>query len=179
MSLGVETAVIFGGTVARVRKQAWKKARGKLGVLEPLIGSWKARAESPMGPVECRRTFSRVLGKAYVLLQAEWNLGAGKRYTELSVFGPGDGGGIAFWSFTSDGKRSQGHLTDGTDVHPEAIAFEAQVPAGMARMIYWPGDDGGFNWAVEARTKKGWTRFTEHRYHPFAAAPGPGTLIGA
>ena len=84
---------------------------------------------------------------------------------------PDDAGKIAFWSFTSDGKRSTGVLVDAADVHPQAIAFEAQVPAGVARMVYWPGDDGGMNWVVESRTKKGWNRFTHHRYARTDAAP--------
>jgi hypothetical protein len=77
-----------------------------------------------------------------------------------------DNGTLSFWSFTSDGKRSEGRLADGTDVHPEAVAFEADMPAGVARMIYWPGDDGTVRWAVEAKGKKGWRRFTEHTYRP-------------
>jgi hypothetical protein len=78
----------------------------------------------------------------------------------------GDGGKVGFWSFTSDGKRSQGTVSDVTDIHPEAIGFEAQMPAGFARMVYWPDDGGGFFWAVESRTAKGWRRFTQHHYHP-------------
>ena len=61
-------------------------------------------------------------------------------------------------SFTSDGKRSQGALADVTDVHPEAIGFGADMPAGRARMVYWPAEDGGFRWAVESGTKKGGNR---------------------
>jgi hypothetical protein len=133
-------------------------------MFEPLIGSWKANADTPMGPVECRRTFSRILRSTCVLLQAEWRLPGNKVYEELAVYAPDDSGRVGFWSFTSDGKRSEGLLADGTDVHPDAIAFEARMPAGLARMIYWPGDDGGLNWAVESRTKKGWNRFTHHRY---------------
>jgi hypothetical protein len=51
-------------------------------------------------------------------------------------------------------------------LHPQAIAFEAKMPAGLARQIYWPNADGGFDWAVEAKSKKGWKRFTEHHYAP-------------
>jgi hypothetical protein len=51
-----------------------------------------------------------------------------------------------------------------TDIHPQAIGFEAQMPSGMARMAYWPDEAEGFRWAVEAKTKKGWKRFTEHHY---------------
>lgn len=40
------------------------------------------------------------------------------------------------------------------------------MPAGRARMISWPDDERGFHWAVEAKTKKGWRRFTEHHYLP-------------
>jgi hypothetical protein len=154
--------------VAAKKQRTWKKARGRLGAMEPLIGSWKAKADSPLGPVECRRSFEKILGGTAVLLRVEWRMSGGKRYEELAVYAP-QGKGIAFWSFTSDGKRSQGSLADGTGVHPEAIAFEAQVPAGIARMIYWPGDGGSIMWAVEAKTRKGWSRFTEHRYHPARA----------
>lgn len=55
---------------------------------------------------------------------------------------------------------------DGTDVHPAAICFKAQMPAGFARMIYWPHPESGFNCAVESKTQKGWNRFTLHHYQP-------------
>ncbi|HQR00315.1 MAG TPA: hypothetical protein PLA61_05700, partial [Ferruginibacter sp.] len=84
-------------------------------------------------------------------------------YKETALFGIRDGA-LSFWSFTSDGKHSQGTLSDGSDVHPEAICFEAQMPAGIARMDYWPNEAGGFNWAVESKNKKGWNRFTQHHY---------------
>ncbi len=142
----------------------WKKGRGKLGLLEPLIGSWRAEADSPMGRVGCSRTFTRILQGTAVLLEARWQLPGGKAYEEHAIYSVDDNGVIAFWSFTSDGKKSQGILADGTDIHPEAIAFEAQMPAGLARMVYWPGETGGCNWAVESKTKKGWNRFTQHGY---------------
>ena len=147
-------------------KRVWKKGRGKLCVLEPLIGSWKAHAESPIGRVECTRCFTRILGGTCALLEADWMLPDGRHYQELAIYAPGDKGEIVFWSFTSDGKRSQGKLADGTDVHPEAIAFEAQMPAGLARMIYWPGENGAIMWAVESKTRKGWNRFSLHHYIP-------------
>ena len=28
----------------------------------------------------------------------------------------------------------------------------------------WPAEGAGFHWAVEARAKQGWRRFTEHHY---------------
>ncbi len=144
-------------------KKIWKKGRGKLGIFEPLIGSWKAEADSPLGRIQCSRTFSRILGGNRVLLEARWELPV-KAYEEHAIYGLDDDGAIAFWSFTSGGKRSQGVLTDAKDIHLEAIAFEAVMPAGVARMVYWPGDNGVVNRVVESKTKKGWNRFTHHQY---------------
>jgi hypothetical protein len=141
-----------------------KKGAGKLGVLNPLLGTWQATAESPMGKIRCTRTFTKILGGKYIQLVARWEFGK-KIYEEFAVYGVKDNI-LSFWSFTSDGKRSEGVLADGKDVHPDAIAFEAQMPAGLARMIYWPNEDGGINWAVEAKNKKGWKRFTQHKYLP-------------
>jgi hypothetical protein len=87
-------------------------------------------------------------------------------YKEHALIGLNLKGEVAFWSFTSDGKNSTGILTDVTDVHPEAVGFEAQMPAGIARMIYWPDEEDGFYWAVESKTKKGWNRFAKHNYKP-------------
>jgi hypothetical protein len=145
----------------------WTKGRGKLGVFAPLFGAWIAEAESAMGHVSCRRTLQPVLGGSYVQLTAHWHYGASQDqriYEELALIGVGDGGVVSFWSFTSDGKRSVGRLADVSDIHPEAIGFESQMPAGLARQVYWPAEDGGFYWAVEARSKKGWNRFVEHLY---------------
>jgi hypothetical protein len=145
------------------QKTLWKKGRGKLGLLDPLLGTWKATAETPMGPVSCTRSFSKTLNGSYLELRAEWKFAKGS-YLETALIGVRADGKLAFWSFTSDGKHSQGELADGSDVHPEAIAFVAQMPAGTARMIYWPDDTDGIRWAVESRNKKGWKRFTEHHY---------------
>jgi hypothetical protein len=158
--------------------KAWKKGRGKLGVLAPLLGRWSAIAESPMGPLRCTRVFEAVLGGSFVRLEARWQFGAGPPgsrgegpdapgkggYEEIALFGACEGDGIAFWSFTSDGKRSQGTSADVTDLHPEAVGFEARMPAGLARMAYWPDGEGGFFFAVESKNKKGWKRFVEHHY---------------
>lgn len=46
----------------------WKRGRGKLGVLAPLIGTWKAAAKSQIGSVKCTRTFAPVLNGAYIQL---------------------------------------------------------------------------------------------------------------
>jgi hypothetical protein len=160
--------------------KAWKKGRGKLGVLTPLLGRWSASAESPMGPLSCTREFESILGGCYVRLHARWQFRAtaaetpgecpdapakpGGGYEEIALFGAGEDGGVAFWSFTSDGKRSQGASADATDLHAEAVGFEAQMPAGLARMAYWPDGEGGFFFAVESKNKKGWRRFLEHHY---------------
>ena len=150
----------------------WKKGRGKLGAFAPLHGSWIAESKTPMGPVRCHRRLERVLGSHYLRLDVAWEFGSKgskRRYEELAMIGVGADGGVCFWSFTSDGKHSQGRLADVTDIHPEAIGFEADMPAGRARMIYWPDRDGGFRWAVESRTKKGWNRFVEHLYRTVPA----------
>jgi len=142
----------------------WKKGRGKLGALAPLIGNWLAETDSPRGQLRCTRQFEFVLGNKYIQLDAIWEF-ADFSYSERALYGIEDKG-IAFWSFTSDGKNSTGKLADGSDVHPDAICFEAEMPAGTARMIYWPDGENGFFWAVESKTKKGWNRFTEHHYKP-------------
>jgi len=142
----------------------WKKGRGKLGMFEPLMGTLIAESDTPMGRVKCTRTFAKMRGEGkWITLIADWDFG-GKHYIEHAYYGVDDSGAVSFWSFTSDGKRSQGVLADGTDVHAEAIAFEAQMSAGLARFIYWPGNEGTINWAVESKTKKGWNRFTHHVY---------------
>jgi len=143
----------------------WKRGRGKLGLLAPLIGSWKAAATTPMGPVSCTRTFTPILGGTRIQLLARWEFNKGV-YEELAIIGQDIEGKIAFWSFTSDGKSSTGTIADVSDIHTEAIGFEAQMPAGLARVIYWPDEEEGYHWAVESKTKKGWNRFTEHHYKP-------------
>lgn len=146
----------------------WKKGRGKLGPFEPLLGRWVASADSAMGPVRCERSLEKILGGNYLLLTAAWFFGAAddsKAYRELAIIGVGEDREVCFWSFTSDGKRSQGMIADVTDLHPEAVGFEAEMPAGRARLAYWPAEDGGFFWVVESKTKKGWNRFVIHHYH--------------
>ncbi len=140
----------------------WKKGRGKLGLLSPILGSWKAETESPMGKLICTRVLEPILSGNYIQLTVNWDFSE-KKYQEHAIIGMEEGK-ISFWSFTSDGKKSKGSISDGTDIHPEAICFEAQMPAGLARMIYWPNPEGGFNWAVESKNTKGWNRFTQHHY---------------
>src|SRR5437868_3995105 len=104
----------------------WKRGRGKLGLLAPLIGTWKAEATTAMGPVKCTRTFTPILNGTYLQLSARWEFGKGN-YEEIAILGANRDGQIAFWSFTSDGKNSHGTVADATDLHPEAIGFEAQM----------------------------------------------------
>ncbi len=147
----------------------WKKGRGRLGPFLPLVGDWLAESDSPRGRVRCRRTIESCLGGHYLRLAVRWEFGAPgsvQAYEELAVVGVGEDGVVAAWSFTSDGKRSQGQAADVTDLHPEAVGFVSEMPAGLARQAYWPEADGGFTWVVEARSAKGWRRFTEHRYRP-------------
>lgn len=141
----------------------WKKGRGKLGIFEPLMGVWRTEAESEMGPVKCQREFKKVLSGKYVQLTAIWEY-ADKSYDEHAMIGVNPEKEICFWSFTSDGKQSQGKLADVKDIHPDAIGFEVQMPAGLARMVYWPDENEGFHWVVESKTKKSWNRFVEHHY---------------
>jgi hypothetical protein len=151
---------------------SWKKGRGLLGPLQPLLGDWRTErgeGNTPASAMSCSRSFAP-FGKGWVRLEARWETGAGKAYCETAFFGPGEDGALGCFSFTNDGKRSAGRLADGSDVHPDAIAFEAQTPAGQARMVYWPREDGGpgFLFAVESRTKKGWNRFLAQRFEPAA-----------
>jgi hypothetical protein len=150
--------------------KTWKKGRGKLGVLDPLLGEWIADAVTPMGSVRCRRTLAKTLGGTRIEMRVRWEFAKDRAYEELAIIGVGDDQAVRFWSFTSDGKRSEGVIADVSDVHPEAIGFEARMPAGLARMVYWPDQEGGFHWAVESRNKKGWHRFTEHHYRAASAA---------
>ena len=143
----------------------WKKGRGKLGLFQPLLGEWQAEAESEMGRVKCRREFKKVLDGKYLQLTAHWEYPSGS-YDEVAMIGVNREKEVCFWSFTSDGKQSAGWLADVTDIHSQAIGFEAEMDAGLARNIYWPDGNDGFYWAVESRTKKGWNRFVEHHYLP-------------
>lgn len=141
----------------------WKKGRGRLGVFEPLLGSWYVDADTDRGPVHVTRSFTRILGDKYIELRAEWEFGK-STYEELCLFGVDKDKTLKFWSFTSDGKNSRGQLADASDVHGDALGFEAQMDMGLARQVYWPDEQEGMHWAVESLTKKGWNRFVNHHY---------------
>jgi hypothetical protein len=78
--------------------KVWKKGRGKLGFLDPLMGEWSAETTTPMGPVQCLRTFTKVLGGTRVRLEARWAIGPGAAYEELALIGVGDDDAVCFWS---------------------------------------------------------------------------------
>ncbi len=143
----------------------WKAGRGKLGMFAPLIGDWRAEADSQLGRVVCLRSLTRVLENSHIQLTADWQIGE-RRYLEIALIGVNRQGEVGFWSFTSDGRQSQGSLADVSEIHPQAVGFEAHMPAGLARMAYFPDPQQGFRWVVESRTQKGWRRFTEHHYLP-------------
>ncbi|MDH7974415.1 hypothetical protein QH494_19670 [Sphingomonas sp. AR_OL41] len=148
----------------------WNRGRGLLGPLKPLIGDWatlRGAGDGPAAAMRCTRRFTP-FGKDWIELDARWQVGPDREYREIALFGKGDDDALGCFSFTNDGKRSVGRLSVGSDVDPAAIAFEAQMPAGLARMIYWPrADDApGFRFAVESRTKKGWNRFLLQEFGP-------------
>lgn len=141
----------------------WTKGRGRLGFFTPVLGTWRAVDQSEMGPVTVTRTLEKVLEGKYIQLTVHWEYASGS-YDEIALIGVNQEKEVCFWSFTSDGKQSEGKLADVSDLHPQAFGFEAQMPAGLARMAYWPDEEQGFHWAVEAHTKKGWNRMVEHHY---------------
>jgi hypothetical protein len=62
----------------------WKKGRGKLGLFNPLIGTWQAEASSEIGPVKCKRKFKKELSGKYIQLIANWEYKNGT-YDELAM----------------------------------------------------------------------------------------------
>lgn len=144
----------------------FRLGRGLLGPLRPLLGHWVHRGEHNGQTVEVSRLYES-WGNGWVRLSATWEL-PGRTYAETAFYGATTEGPLGFYSFTNDGKRSEGRLADGTDVHAQAVAFVAQFPAGTGRMIAWPRDDGlpGFDFAVERQTAKGWNRFLLQRFGP-------------
>ena len=140
--------------------------RGLLGPLKPLMGDWVWSGEHAGQAITVRRTYEP-FGKGWVRLTAVWTM-PDRDYVETAFYGATDDGSLGFFSFTNDGKHSQGKLADGSDIHATAVAFVAKFPAGTGRMIAWPRDDGepGFDFAVESQTKKGWNRFLLQRFGP-------------
>jgi len=144
----------------------WKKGRGKLGIFDPLIGKWICNKGSKdrMNP-ECTREFRYGIGNSYIIEDVVWKLGD-KNYEDHTIIGVDSTKTIAFWSFTSDGKNSSGKFSDVSDIHKLAFGFEAEMPAGTARQVFWPDENEGFHSVVESKTKKGWNRFVHQHYLP-------------
>lgn len=145
--------------------RVWKAGRGALGPLRPLLGAWRHAGRTSLGMVRCERTFSLALGGKFIELRAAWRMPK-KTYEEIALFGPDRERRLTFWSFTSDGGQSIGRMSEALDVHPRALCFEAQMPAGLARVLYWPSEDTGFCFAVESKSKSGWSRFLEQHFVP-------------
>lgn len=144
----------------------WKKGRGKLGIFEPLLGTWIAnKGSTERTNPACAKVFTKILGGKYIRMEATWFLGD-KTYDDLTLLGSNADKELCFWSFTSDGKQATGKLADVSDLHPEAVGFAAHMPSGFARQAYWPDDGEGIHWVVESQTKKGWNRIVHHHYLP-------------
>src|SRR4051794_10040063 len=100
----------------------WKKGRGKLGFLQPLLGRWTAEANSEMGPVRCARSFEPVLGGSYVELDARLGfVEGGKVYEGEALISSRDDGKVPFWSFTPDRKGADGNAGQLAAPQPEAV----------------------------------------------------------
>jgi hypothetical protein len=132
--------------------------------LKRYIGLWVTEGKGPMGTYRCERVFEELRGGKYLRLTVVWDIPGGK-YEELAVYGVDPASRrLRFWSFTSDGKRSEGELTAPADVAKDALCFEADFSGRRARMIWSPVGPEGFTVAVEARNKKGWKRFLEQQF---------------
>lgn len=144
-------------------EESWRRGRGRLGVLAPLLGAWVAEGESEAGPYRCERRFARALHGTYIELRAEWRL-PGRTYDEVALHGHDRDGMLRFWSFTSDGRQATGVRVEPDDLSHAGIAFEADLPAGRVRFAYMAPPDGDLLYTVESWTAQGWNRFVEHRY---------------
>jgi hypothetical protein len=133
--------------------------------VRPLLGVWRYAGRTPLGATKCERLFAPVLNAKFIELRATWRLPS-KSYEEIALFGANRDGQLAFWSFTADGGCSSGPSSQAPEVHPQCVCFEAKMPAGLARMLYWPHENEGFWFAVESRTKKGWRRFIHQHFKP-------------
>ncbi|MEO1027556.1 MAG: hypothetical protein AAFX02_00725 [Pseudomonadota bacterium] len=141
-------------------------------ILEPLLGSWRHSGDSDLGTLICTRQFVPILGGHYVRLEANWQYDDPKRddYTELCIFGSGRDKALGFESFINDGSRSYGFATTATDAYSDAVAFQAEMPHGISRQIYWPETDGVWKWRVERKVKSGWNQIIEHTYTVYSEA---------
>ena len=143
----------------------------KLQAFAPFLGDWVAEFRNEIGPARCERSLKPILNGRYIQLTAQWQIGPTQTYEEQCVIGNTP---VRFWSFTSDGQRSEGTIADVTDLDPTAVGFEAEMPAGRARFAYWL-QEGGFRFVVEAKTPNGWSRFVDHHYRASSLATSEAT----
>ncbi|SDO47989.1 hypothetical protein SAMN04515671_1072 [Nakamurella panacisegetis] len=135
-----------------------------LRLLDPLLGPWVAEGESPVGPYLCRRRFRRILDGRYVQMDTHWEY-VSSEFDELTVFGPDETHGLQYWSFSSDGDRSVGHLTSAGGRSDQAVVFESLAPISRFRYSYTPiGASGVIVFVVESRSRTGWIQLLEHHY---------------
>src|SRR5665213_2779618 len=92
--MGTVRQTLSGGF--RAMPTTWKKGRGKLGVLDPLLGDWIADVVTPRGPVRCRRTLAKTLGGARIEMRVRWEFGKDRAYEELAIIGVGDDRAVRF-----------------------------------------------------------------------------------
>jgi hypothetical protein len=98
--------------------------------------------------------------------------GKASEYRGIALLGALADGKLGFFSFTSDGKRAEGRLADGSDIHTKAIAFEAQMPAGLARMVYWPLVECVIQAIVGSHFRASWAPVSDDRGQPFQMMVG-------
>ena len=133
-------------------------------LLDPLMGEWIAEGESPTGPYLCRRHFSRILGGQHVQLETHWEY-VSSTYDELTIFGPDEIHGLQYWSFSSSGEQTAGHLSSAGGLSEQAVVFDSLAPVSRLRYSYWPTGAGGVVvFVVESKSVRGWTRLLEHHY---------------
>ncbi len=96
------------------------------------------------------------------LLDAEWDFG-GKFYKEHAIYGVDAGGDVAFWSFTSDGKRSRGVLQR-AGCPPRSHRLRGRNASRPCPNDLLARNRRHYALGRKSKTKKGWNRFTEHTY---------------
>jgi hypothetical protein len=144
----------------------WQPGKGRLGQLDPLIGTWVAEGDTP-APYRCERRFDRILGGRHVQLVATWTFPDGRSFEELVLFGLDPAGELRMWSFTSDGRQATGQWRDAWDVPRPNVAFETELPTGRTRTAYWPDRRaGGVYHVLERQAGRRWERLVEHFYRP-------------
>ena len=132
---------------------------------------WIFQGTGSMGDYTCERRFERILGGKFVRMEVLWQV-AKHTYGEVAIFGKTAPGvdsshkGLCFSSFTTEGKASLGLQVTPEDLSTGGIAFEADMPAGRARMMLWPEGREVLWLTVASRNASGWKPFLEQRLTP-------------